>query len=148
VEQTKLERLLLLEVSGVGDEYGGGPAHQSPGWMVTKAKGPPGSDVDHSREAALVNMANAIRAEILHLQRMLELVEDGSLDMDATTKARVIARRDALVAEFVRKERHAVRDKTGKFAATVEHEDGTITTPLGRHYNAHPMLREALRQSK
>jgi hypothetical protein len=144
-QQTKLERLVMLEVSGVDD-----PANQLPGWMVSKAAG---GTVDQ-QAAALVNLENDIKAEILGyvyalqrlgpsserdkiveqltellsvrksanrdkmmstLTRLLNLIGRG-VEVDDATKDALVAKARKLLAESeVEKDRHAHRDHAGRF---------------------------------
>lgn len=96
MEQTKLVKLILEEISGVGEAYGSGPASGLEGWMVTKAAGTSGSD------------------EATWLTNLLNLIGEGGVECDPVTKAHYVERANALIAESeTAKARHALRHDGG-----------------------------------
>lgn len=86
MEQTKLTKLILEEISGVGDAYGSGPATGLEGWMVRKAAGAPGDSMTW-----LANLLSLIGTT-------------GGVECDDETRL-----------HYVEKARHALRHDGGQF---------------------------------
>jgi hypothetical protein len=119
MDATKLEKLLIGEVSGVDD-----PANQSPGWVVMKAEGAPSGALvvvpgDAADEAATTTIKERLKGWILG--------EKEDLQMDKSELSEILdEREDALIAKMTEAVSKSV--EAAKVAAPVE-ETVAVTPP-------------------